>query len=404
MVLVLIVASGFPSSPAVARQVQSVGSDATFDVATWNIEWFGSTFNGPSDESRQLDNVVEIILDSDIDLWALQEISDAGTFDDLLAGLGNDWAGSLATNSGQQRIGFVYRTAVVQPRRVEHILESFAYEYAFRPPLSMEATVTLPDTSFVATLITVHMKCCSDSESHARRTSASSRLKSRLDFLEADDNVIILGDMNDTIRDSITPGKPSPYTNFLEDPDRWQILSLPLEDAGTCTFCGGNQTSTIDHILVSDEWFAAASAGTTDRHSSVIQGISGFLSTTSDHVPVYTRLLPTANGTDVAHLPDPDGHTERRILGGLEVWPNPAGETLNLRFSDLDHARRQAALHAAGASGGIHVRVLDALGRTVRSLDVGTGIGQTTLSLSGLPAGLYLLDAGKGGRTTVLVR
>lgn len=388
------------SSVAVARQVQSVGSNATFDVATWNIEWFGSTSNGPSDESRQMDNVVDVMENSDIDLWALQEISDAGTFDDLLARLGDDWAGTLATNSGQQRIGFVYRTAVVQPRRVEHILESFAYEYAFRPPLSMEATVTLPDTSFVATLVTVHMKCCSDSESHTRRTSASSRLKSRLDFLEADDNVIILGDLNDTIRDSITPGKPSPYTNFLEDPDRWQILSLPLEDAGTCTFCGGSQTSTIDHILVSNELFSAASAGTTDRHSSVIQGVSGFLSTTSDHVPVYSRLLPTASGTNVTHLPDPD---ESRT-GTLDVWPNPAGTTLNLRFSDLNNARLRAALQTTGASGSIHVRMVDALGRTVRSLDMGTGTGQTTLSLSGLPAGLYLLDAGMAGRTTVLVR
>lgn len=400
MVLILIAISGFSSMTAVARQVQSVGSDATFDVASWNIEWFGSTFNGPSDEGRQLDNVVEIIEESGVDLWALQEISDAGAFDDLLARLGHDWAGSLATNSGQQRIGFVYRTAVVQPRRVEHILESFAYEYAFRPPLSMEATVTLPDTSFVATVITVHMKCCSDGESHARRTSASSRLKSRLDFLEADDNVIILGDLNDKIRTSITPGRPSPYTNFLEDPDRWRILTLPLEDAGTCTFCGGSQTSTIDHILVSNEWFAAASAGTTDRHSSVIQGVTGFLSTTSDHVPVYSRLLPTASGTDVVHLPDADGRTDR----GLDIWPNPAGTTLNLRFSDVDHARLQAAGQSAGAPGSILVRMVDALGRTVRSLDMGTGTGQTTLSLSGLPAGLYLLDAGNAGRTTVLVR
>jgi endonuclease/exonuclease/phosphatase family metal-dependent hydrolase len=378
-----------------ARQIQHVGSEATFDVATWNIEWFGSTSNGPSDENRQMDNVVDIILESGIDLWSLQEISDTRSFDDLLARLGADWSGSLATNSGQQRIGFVYRTAVVQPRRVEHILESFDYEYAFRPPLLLEAAITLPDTSLVATLITLHMKCCSDTESHSRRTSASSRLKSRLDFLEADDNVIILGDLNDTIRGSITPGKPSPYANFLDDPDRWRILTLPLEDSGTCTFCGGSQTSTIDHILVSNEWFSAASAGTTDRHSSVIQGVSGFLSTTSDHVPVYSRLLPTASGTDVTHPTLPDGHPDSRTGPELAAWPNPARSMLQIRM-----------VEPAGVplNGSIQVRLVDALGRTVRSWDMDAGDVQASVSVSGLPAGLYLLDAGRAGQRTVVVR
>lgn len=367
-----------------------MGSDATFDVATWNIEWFGSTSNGPSGESRQLDNVLDVIENSDIDLWALQEISDAGAFDDLLARLGVDWAGTLATNSGQQRIGFLYRTAIVQPRRIEHILESSESDFASRPPLRLEATISLPDTSFIAVLVTVHMKCCSDTQSHTRRTNASNAMKLRLDFLEADDNVIILGDLNDKIRESITPGQPSPYTNFLDDSDRWRILTLPLEDAGTCTFCGGSQTSTIDHIVVSNELFSAASAGTTDRHSSVIQGVSGFLSTTSDHVPVFSRLLPTASGTDVTHLPDPGGKADGRADSVLDVWPNPAGTTLNIRF--------------AGTYGAIHVRLLDTLGRTVRSWDVAPGESQTPVSVSGVTAGLYVLDAGIAGRTTVVIR
>lgn len=348
-----------------------------------------------------MDNVVDVIENSDIDLWALQEISDTGTFDDLLVRLGGDWAGTLATNSGQQRIAFLYRTAIVQPRRIEHILESFEDEYAFRPPLRMEATIALPDTSFIATVITVHMKCCSDSDSHTRRTSASSRLKSRLDFLEAEDNVIILGDLNDTIRESITPGQPSPYANFLEDPDRWRILTLPLEDAGTCTFCGGSQTSTIDHILVSNEFFSAASAGTTDRHSSVIQGVSGFLATTSDHVPVFSRLLPTASGTDVAHLPDPDEYADGRGEGAIDVWPNPATSSLNIRLAEHALVRHGTG---AGASGAIRLRLVDTLGRTVRSWDVALGESQTPVSVSGVAAGLYVLDAGSAGRTTLIIR
>lgn len=374
---------------AAARQVQEVGTDATFDVATWNIEWFGSTSNGPSNEDSQFDNVVEIIEASGIDLWALQEIADAGAFDSLLERLGADWAGTLATNSGQQRIGYVYRTAIVQPRRIEHIQESFAYEYAFRPPLQLEAAITLPDTSFVVTVITAHMKCCSDATSHSRRTEASGRLKSRMDFLEPESNVIILGDLNDELRASITPGQPSPYANFMSDTANWRFLTLPLEDAGTCTFCGSSLTSTIDHILVSNELFTAADAGTTDRHSSVIMGISGFYSTTSDHVPVFSRLLPTASATSVDQLP--------AAKESLQVWPNPAVDRIRIELGDDVDVRQ------AGGHSGQPIRLVDLLGRTVRSWTMPRTDTSADLPLDGVPAGTYVLDAGPWGHQVLYV-
>ena len=31
-------------------QVPKIGTDSTLDVATWNIEWFGDSLNGPSNE------------------------------------------------------------------------------------------------------------------------------------------------------------------------------------------------------------------------------------------------------------------------------------------------------------------------------------------------------------------
>ena len=60
-------------------QIQDVGSDATLDVATWNIEWFGSSSNGPSNDDLQVQNVVDIMLGSGIDIWAVQEIANQTT-------------------------------------------------------------------------------------------------------------------------------------------------------------------------------------------------------------------------------------------------------------------------------------------------------------------------------------
>jgi len=359
------------------RQVQSVGTEASFDVATWNIEWFGASFNGPSNDAMQRENVQTIIESSDIDVWALQEIADTDAFATLLTNLGPDWAGSLATQSGTQRVGFVYRTSVVTPRRTEHILTDFSASFAGRPPWYMEANITLPDTTFVVSLVTIHMKAFSDLDSYSKRLDASMRMKNRFDFFESSANLIVLGDYNDELATSITSGQASPYKNFVDDPDHYRFLTRPLEDAGTCTYCGSSLTSTIDHIMVTDELFSAAAGGATERHSSVITGISGFLSTTSDHVPVFTRFVPSATGTAVERWDAVSPDT------AVRVWPNPGRGVINV----------------AGATDSAY-RLVDVLGRTSRQGVLSEG----RLDVSRLSAGVYVLILPGRPSTTVVVR
>ena len=134
----------FASQIAEAQTIRAVGTDATLDVATWNIEWFGSPTNGPSD-ARQLANVRAVIDQADIDLWGVQEISDPDDFNALLDGLGDGYTGVLATESGTQRIGFLYKTEVFSNVVVRHILSTFSEAFAGRPPLQLEADVTLGD-------------------------------------------------------------------------------------------------------------------------------------------------------------------------------------------------------------------------------------------------------------------
>ncbi|HSG49401.1 MAG TPA: hypothetical protein VLA43_16395, partial [Longimicrobiales bacterium] len=65
--------NGSPSSPpdpqgeATPVEVPARGSAATFDVATWNVEWFGDPGNGPDDEGLQLQRVREVVSGADLD-------------------------------------------------------------------------------------------------------------------------------------------------------------------------------------------------------------------------------------------------------------------------------------------------------------------------------------------------
>ena len=50
------------------------------DVASWDIEFFGSTSNGPTNETLQLSNVRDVIAGTDVDIWGVAEIVSTSQF------------------------------------------------------------------------------------------------------------------------------------------------------------------------------------------------------------------------------------------------------------------------------------------------------------------------------------
>ncbi len=362
-----------------AQSVPAKGDPLTLDVATWNIEWFGSASNGPSDDARQFDNVKAVIEQADIDLWAVQEIADVSDFDQLLADLGGAYDGNLATIHSGQRIGFIYKTDVVKVRSIGHILESFSSDFAGRPPLEMEADVTVGDTTVTITFITVHMKAFSDISSYNKRLAASQRLKNHIDFTTlATEPVIVLGDFNDELLDSITPGQESPYDNFVQDGEDYFFPSMALEQAGEGTYCSNGSCSSgsnLDQILITDELLPNFVTDSADRYDELVSAISSYTSTTSDHLPVLSRFgfaRPTAT------LPGPELPTSARLA---PPYPNPFSATTHLAY-DLDRP------------GPVHLVVYDMLGRAVATLEEGlrpAGTHRLVFDASPLPPGLYLL-------------
>lgn len=330
------------------------GTPTTFDVATWNIEWFGSSSNGPSDDERQFQNVKQIIAEANIDLWAVQEIADRDLFGRLTQELGAGYEGIIATQSGSQRIGFIYNTNVIQPRRVQHILTN--RDFAGRPPLQLEANVTVNDTTVVVTFIVVHMKAFSDLNSYNRRVAGARDLKNHIDFTAlASQATVLLGDFNDLLEGSITAGQTrSPFAIFLEDTADYFAPSLRLDQANEATFCGSSTlcsgSSTIDHIVITNELTDAYVVDSADRYESLLQEVSGFVFNTSDHLPVYARFNFSATGVSNDRLPSAPA-----IAHLHSPYPNP---TVQMTTLTLDLPRAQA----------VRLSVFDILGREIITL------------------------------------
>jgi endonuclease/exonuclease/phosphatase family metal-dependent hydrolase len=367
----------FAPPAAVSQTALTKGTDQTFEAATWNIEWFGGP-NGPTDDARQVRNVTRIIEEADIDLWALQEIADETAFNTLVADLGAAYEAHLAPTSAQQSLGlaFIYKPDVVRLRKIAEVLTPFASDFAGRPPWQLEADITVEGTTVTATFIVVHMKATSDIDSYNQRASASTRLKNHIDFTTlTSEPVIILGDLNDLLSGSITSGQPSPYKNFVDDPN-YETPTLAMQLDGRNTYCrssGCLSGSTIDHIILSNEaepWYVMDSA---DHFDEVINEITSYVSTTSDHLPVLATFSLTSTGIDDDPVPLDANVTS--------AYPNPFRDRLTVEYS-------------AGLSGSVRLTLADLLGRTVRdvSLQVGLrGVQREELDTSDLAPGLYIL-------------
>lgn len=385
----LLIGIFFISPSAYSQTISSVGNDNIFEVATWNIEWFGSTTQQPSNDALQLANARKVILESGVDLWGVQEISSATAFESLISELGDNYAGQLATNSGTQRIGFIYNTDVIRVRQIRHVLESSESAFAFRPPLQMEADVILPDTTVIVTFIVIHMKARADQDSYDRRTTASTRLKSHIDFTTLSSKpVIVLGDFNDELTRSIFASRTTPYNNFLEDTDNYKFLSYPLEMAGEGSFCSGSActstSSIVDHILITDELFdevdVTETAGVLEQAADVI---NAFGASTSDHLPVYAKFSFTGGVTS---------SNEEELPLGFKIqppYPNP--------FSNVS-----TVSYTVDTPTSVRMEVYNLMGQLIWHKDEGIvmpGAYDHSINLSPYGSGTYFLRVNVNGYT-----
>lgn len=368
-------------SLAQSFEIPAVGTDETFNVATWNIEHFGNPSDGPNNTALQFQNVLGVMQQANVHLWAVQEIYSPESFENLVAELGESWAGFRQDDMTSFNVGygFIYRTDIVEPLNIAPVLVSSAYEFGFRPPLLMRANITLPSGATIdgIRIITMHAKCCGTFTDWERRRDASEALKSFVDNLVAANfPTIILGDLNDRLRVSISGNRPSPYTNFRTDENRYFFSTLALEDAGVYSYCSNNPCTNgtmLDHILLTTPILEHYEESSTARYDALLTNIPNYRSTTSDHLPITARFDIKTSSTEGPSRP---------IVFGLEApYPNPFLETVTIVYS-------------LETSSNVRLEVFDLLGRRVQTVTQSTqsaGRYETTVNGADLAPGMYIV-------------
>jgi endonuclease/exonuclease/phosphatase family metal-dependent hydrolase len=290
------ICSPFTGGAPISVAVPSKGTATSLDIGGWNIEWFGDTGNGPSDENLQRDNVADVLLGTDMDVWGLAEVVSTSQFDQVLTKLPG-YKGFLSDNAlvdqgsqwytaDEQKLGFVYKCSLATVQKAKVILTSANTPFAGRPPLEVTIKVTLNGSTMDLVVIVVHAKCCNDAASWQRRKDAADALKPYLDSTYPTQKVIVVGDFNDDLDMSITSGSPTPYANFLADTANYTFISKALTDMKIPTT--GGFTTAIDHHLTTNEMAAQFIAGSITAYN-LNSIITNYNSTTTDHYPVLSR-------------------------------------------------------------------------------------------------------------------
>jgi len=229
----------------ISMQVQAVGTKQTFEIATWNIEHF------PKAGLSTINDVKALITQLDVDLIAVEEISDSSALINMLTGLPG-WKAVLSSDrysdGSYQKTGILYKSSFISISNAHNIFESDSYAFP-RPPLT--AFVEVKDTSgvkFDFNIIVLHLKAFSGESNEARRRAAADRLH---DYMLAeiaggsDKDFIVLGDWNDQVDD---PASVNVFQTLIDDSSNFTFLTASLP--GQYSYISNSYKSLIDHILI----------------------------------------------------------------------------------------------------------------------------------------------------------
>jgi hypothetical protein len=355
LALVIVAACAAPSelTSPIARHagrdagvvIPPVGSAATLDIGNWNIEWFGDPANGPTNEALQQSNVKDVIAGADVDIWGFEEVVSATAWNNMEAALPG-YTGFLANESfvtngpqfysdfsnTEQKVGILYKSSVATLISAQVILTAQDFNFAGRPPLEVKLRVNLNGVQEDVVVIVLHNKCCTDSDSWTRRRDAANALKAYLDATYPTQKVWVIGDWNDDLDTSISPGQASPFAAFTNDPARYTFPTRALTNAGVSSTTGFPDF--IDHQLHTNEINAIYEANS----ANVIradQQISNYSTTTTDHYPVYSRYnWGTVSTTPSVTVSAPNGGESWQAGTSQNItWSSANVSTVKLEYS-----------------------------------------------------------------------
>ncbi|MEM7110347.1 MAG: DUF5689 domain-containing protein, partial [Bacteroidota bacterium] len=303
----------------------NIPKSETFDIVTWNIEWFGDENNSPASGSPdsdliQKDSVKTVLLGLEADVIAVQEITDTALFSQLVSEIPgydfflSDFVSRPNDPGEKQRVGFIYNTNTVIPdlSASRALLASIHPLYnggddsalvgypsttdrfyaSGRLPYLFAVDVTINGVSKRLDIVNLHARANSGSDAQNRydmRKYDVEVLKDSLDTYFSTSDLILLGDYNDDVDFTVADisSTLTSYEVFVNDSTNYDPVTISLSEAGFRSFVF--RENVIDHITISNELFESYIEGSSRVGYEFYD--SDYSSTASDHLPISTRLL-----------------------------------------------------------------------------------------------------------------
>lgn len=353
----------------------SFGTDSTFEVITWNIEWF------PKNGSITVDSVSKVIESLDVDLIGLQEVDDTTLCRQMIDNLpeyelfiADGWFGGLA---------YVYKTSSVSIQSIYKIYETSSFWNAFpRSPLVVE--LTFNGKEFV--IINNHFKCCGDglldvgnsNDEEARRYEANTLLKQYIDENFNSSRVIVIGDLNDIITDA-------PLNNvfqmFIDDSINYEFADMSIATQPPSEWSYPSWPSHLDHILITNELFTEfhhpnSVIKTIKIDDFLVGGLGEYDQNISDHRPVGLKIKVLPSVLSLVETSN----------SNIKIFPNPTNGHCSIDMGKT-HSK-------------VSIIISDLSGKVIQS---NTYNERQVLNLNiNEPAGVYFLMVEAGNEETLI--
>ena len=305
------------------------GTDATFDLVSWNIEWFPKNNNTSG-------NVQDILANLEADIYALQEIEDTTLLKQIVSNIPDYECYFKSSYYGG--LAYVYNTNTIQVNSKYEIFTSNLYWNTFpRSPQVLDFTF-LGDEYII---INNHFKCCGDgildvnnsNDEENRRLQAITLLKQFIDDNFSSKRVILLGDLNDNLTDN---ADNNIFQDFINDTANYLFTDMQIAQGNSIDWSYPTWPSHLDHILITNELFDDFqnfnSLVSVIRIDDYMSGWNNYENNVSDHRPIGLKL----DFNTVNYITEVINQEQRLIkvvnILGVDVIKNTSG--LILEFYD----------------------------------------------------------------------
>ena len=289
------------------------GTDSTFEVVSWNIEWF------PKNGSTTANYVETILTNLNADVYALQEIEDTSLLKSIVSNIPGYECHFVSSYYGG--LTYVYNTNTVQINDKYEIYTSQAYWNAFpRSPQVLNLDF-MGENIFV---INNHLKCCGDEtlnindpqDEENRRLMAITYLKEYMDSLLHDTKIILLGDLNDILTDS---PQNNIFNSLINDTTNYLFVDMDIAANSSNYWSYPSWPSHLDHILISNELFPSFQSNYSNvsciRIDDYMNSWFQYENNISDHRPIGLKL----NFNQITNILETDS-VKKELLKIVDVF------------------------------------------------------------------------------------